>query len=187
MIDKTVRLVKAFAKESAKRLPYILAIFLLIIVLQGYNNGRITKGNSTDTKTLLNRVASLGEDNKKLTQQNIDLQRQTNNQLACLSNLFIDFINSGRAVTKADADSCSVSSALTEQATSSSEAATPQRASSNRASGASPSPSSQPAPAASPAQSTPSPIPAQPANNGLFDRLIFNPVTNVLKGVLGVQ
>lgn len=187
MIDKTVRLIKAFAKESAKRLPYILAIFLLIIVLQGYNNGRITKGNSTDTKTLLNRVASLGEDNKRLTQQNIDLQRQTNNQLSCLSNLFIDFINSGRSVTKADAASCSVSTASAAQTGAPSQPTASQQSSSNRVSGASPSSSSQSAPATSPAQPNPSPAPTQPANNGLFDRVIFNPVTNLLKGVLGVQ
>lgn len=125
MKDRIIRFVKALSNESVRRLPYIMFVLLVLLVIQSYNtshetaqNTKVVRQNSDSNKVLIQRIATLSEDNKHLTQQNIDLQKQTRDQVSCITNLFIDFVNSDKSLSKADATNCSVSTQDNAQASS---------------------------------------------------------------------
>lgn len=111
--DKIIRLLKALSNESVKRLPYIILVGLILIFIQfvHLNNKtaqsvRVATGNSIDTKTLLKRVAALSEDNKKLTQQNLDIAKQNAAHLDCVANLFAQYTRDQRPIYDIDLDKC---------------------------------------------------------------------------------
>lgn len=113
MTNKVVRLSKALRNESIKRLPWIFLIFLVLLFAQfvRFNsqtaeNTRIVRSNSTDTKTLLQRVADLSADNKRLTEQNLLLSKLTNDHVDCLAKLFARYTQDRQPVSYADLTTC---------------------------------------------------------------------------------
>lgn len=114
MRNKAIRLGKALRYESAKRLPAIIILLILIggwAFWQSYSKTaegvRVAKDNT-------NSIRRLGEDNQRLLQQNKDLSEQ-NNRLAkenakhidCIAKLFATFIETGQ-VGSVDVDSCTI-------------------------------------------------------------------------------
>lgn len=112
-----MRFLKALSNESVRRLPYVFLIFIILLFIQfiRFNhqtaeNTRIGRNNSTDTKTLLLRVKSLSEDNRRLTQQNIDLAKENATHLDCITKLFVTFLNGGLKPSQVDAARCTIES-----------------------------------------------------------------------------
>lgn len=123
-MDRLRRLANALRNETAKRLPYILLIFIVLSVIGGFKSYhkisegvQIAKDNSMSSKTLLQKVASLSEDNKRLSAQNKVISTQ-NNQLAqqnakhidCIAGLLAQYTRDQKPVLSVDLDNCSISS-----------------------------------------------------------------------------
>lgn len=113
MKDKIIRLAKALSNESVKRLPYIILIGLILIFIQfvHLNNQtaqgvRIATSNSVDSKTLLKKVAALSEDNKKLTQQNLDIAKENTAHLDCVAKLFAKYTRDLKPLYDINLDNC---------------------------------------------------------------------------------
>lgn len=152
---KVVRLSKALTNETVKRLPWVALVFLVLLFVQfvRFNaqtaeNTRIAKSNSVDSKVLLMQVAQLSEDNKRLTQQAIDLSKLNTEQQKCFFNIFVDSINLGTRPKRADVDNCTTRVIIFGQA-----------ASTSGKSSAQLSLSSQSASSSQPTPSTPTPQP----------------------------
>lgn len=193
MKDKIIRFTKALSNESVRRLPYIMLVLLVLLVVQSYStshqtaqNTKIVRQNSDSNKVLIQRIATLSEDNKRLTQQNIDLQKQTRDQVSCISNMFIDFVNSDKALSKADAANCSVSTQDSGQPASPSSQGSTQQSSLNHPTGSSSSqPSTQSAPssaASQPDNSQPN-APSQGQTNQSVLETILSPVKKLINGL----
>ena len=126
MINKVQRIATELVKESAKRVPYILLILLVLLLVQSYHNTQLARDNSSATKSLLKKVASLGEDNKRLSEENqtlsqqgIRLAQQNAGHIDCIKKLFVDYVNSG-VLSRADADNCTVDAVATSETSQSS-------------------------------------------------------------------
>lgn len=128
-MDKSIRMVKALAQETGKRIPWILITMGAILILQGIQNASVARENSADSKTLLQRVASLSEDNKRLAQGNQALTKQ-NNELAqaarnhtdCLAQLFARYTQTRTAIMSVDLNSCTTSTEQSVQSASTAQA-----------------------------------------------------------------
>jgi hypothetical protein len=109
MKDKFARLSKAFRNETVRRLPYIVVLLIILSFIQFFHlnqqtakSVRIATENSADSRALLKKVAALSEDNKKLTQQNIDLSQKNTDQIKCITKLFA----LGQRPLQVDVDTC---------------------------------------------------------------------------------
>lgn len=112
---------KALLTESAKRLPWILLLLGIIIVGQNIQTSKLQNQNQT---TLLKKIASqsadikrLSEQNHALSQQAIDLSNRSAQQVDCVKQLFVDYINTHQPITKANSATCTVTGHATPVAT----------------------------------------------------------------------
>lgn len=113
MRDKIIRLTKALSNESVKRLPYIILVGLVLVLVQfvRLNNQtaqsvRVATSNSVDVKKLLKRVASLSEDNKRLTKQNLDIAKENTAHLNCVAQLFAQYTRNLKPIYDVDLNNC---------------------------------------------------------------------------------
>lgn len=104
---------KALWLEAAKRLPYILLVFVVLWLVSAYTQFRKTTENIQATKNLTSRVVDLSQQNndlslqiKRLSAQNNALSRHNDVQQKCLFNLFVSFVNQAGVPTHADVDRC---------------------------------------------------------------------------------
>lgn len=72
MINKAIRLSKALRNETAKRVPVIIILGIILLLWSNYTNGQ--KANQT-----LNKIAALGQQIKDLSQQNKQLSLDNKN------------------------------------------------------------------------------------------------------------
>lgn len=110
MVNKTIRLGKAFWNESVKRLPYIIALLIIIGgvgALQSYRKTaesvRVGRDNSEQVKSLTLRI-------KKLTEENRDLNKQTRNQSFCFVKAFATYTQTLKPITLEQIIACNVTS-----------------------------------------------------------------------------
>lgn len=108
---KVYRLGKAFVKEGGKRLPYIVALFLLLIFLQGISTGRKATDNITATNENSVKLKLLTEKNARLTEKVIELQQQAIKQseenaahIDCVAEAFAHYTQTGEPVYFKDND-----------------------------------------------------------------------------------
>jgi cell division protein FtsB len=98
MINKLIRLIKALWQETLKRVPYIIALLIIIGMAAGIQSYRktaegvkIAKDNSVTIKNQGKDLKQQADDIKTLTQQNKNLSAQ-NNRLARANAAHIDCI-----------------------------------------------------------------------------------------------
>lgn len=113
MKNKSVRMLKAFKSEAARRLPFIAGIFA-VLLLVGAVQSYIRLGQTArNTEDIASKIKLQGDDIRLLTEQNKALAEQ-NNQLAqdnkqhidCISRLFVSFINNQGTPNNADIANC---------------------------------------------------------------------------------
>lgn len=115
MKDRAVRFAKAFGYESAKRIPYILLVMGAVLIWQGYQNSRQSAQNSAQLKTVVEQLTKVVNNTNTLSTKANGLATQANDignkntvHIDCVKDLFVDYINTGRKISKADSDRCSV-------------------------------------------------------------------------------
>lgn len=105
MINRVWRLIKAFGIEGARRLPYILIVFVILGAAGGidafFNSRDNTKNINANTNAIKNIVVEI----KNNDQSQHDAQDK---RAACLFNLIVSFIDTNTKPTHADVDNCQV-------------------------------------------------------------------------------
>lgn len=109
---RIVSITKAFATETAKRLPWIILLLGVLIIAQNIQDSKVRNQNQT---VLLKKIASQSEDIKRLSEQNhalsqqaIVLSNRSVQQVDCVKQLFVDYINTRKPIASVDSDACTV-------------------------------------------------------------------------------
>ncbi len=117
---KAKNLLIGLGRESIKRVPYMILVWVIIsfvqligVSRQTAEGVRIAKDNSLDSKILLQKVADLGVDNKALSlqnkqllEQNVQLANQNAAHIDCLANLFARYTRDLTPIQSIDLSAC---------------------------------------------------------------------------------
>lgn len=113
MKNKIIRLSKALRYESAKRLPWIIALVILLggfAFYQSYHKTaegvQIARDNTTSLKNLGLQIKTLTEQNTELTKQNNKLATENAKHIDCIAKLFAYWTQTGTPVTTTDLNAC---------------------------------------------------------------------------------
>jgi cell division protein FtsN len=112
-MGKIKRFSKAMWAESVKRLPYIAALLVILLLfgaVQSYRKTaegvRIASGNSEIIKKQSEIIKQQGKDIKALSEQNNSLAKENAAHIDCIAKLFASYINNGGLVSGADLNNC---------------------------------------------------------------------------------
>ncbi len=122
--NKIHRSLNAFKNESLKRIPYIGMVLAAILIyqfvqlnlqtaesVQSARRAALTAKEAADSsKRLLQRVATLSQDNKDINTQNKLLAERSNRQLDCVAQLFAKYTRDGLPIVIEDLNDCSATS-----------------------------------------------------------------------------
>lgn len=117
IINKIIRMVKAFSQEIVRRLPYIVGILLVLLFITGWlsyqktaEGVQIAKDNSNTIKEQGVDIKLLTEQNKQLSEQSNILASQNKAYIKCVATVFAKYTQDGRAVVIEDLERCVVTS-----------------------------------------------------------------------------
>lgn len=107
---------RAFLAETVKRLPFIVAVLAMLYMVQFYRLSVQTANNGKVANEILQQVAKLAEDNKKLAQQGRDINKSNQEHIDCMLGLFASYLNDiheRRTVGSVDLATCKTTSSTT--------------------------------------------------------------------------
>lgn len=103
--------VKAFGTESAKRIPYIVFVLLILLLVQGARSYsktveavNLATKNSEKVRILTEQNTDLLKKNKELNEQAVKISRENSAHIDCVAQLFARYTQVGIPVYLADND-----------------------------------------------------------------------------------
>lgn len=109
MNKKIIRTIRAYWSESLKRIPYVILIFLLIIIFQNRGNTNANERSLQDTQTLISAGSQRSKQIKELTAQNQRISKENQNYIKCIAQIFAQYTRNGKPITIENLDKCKFS------------------------------------------------------------------------------
>lgn len=166
--------------EWVTRIPYMIAVFVFLILILGFKSYqntvegvRIARENSEINRSVLQKIAGLSEDNKRLSEQNNELAQQNATHIDCVAKIFAEYTRDQRPIGEVDLNNCIINSDGTQAMGSSAKIGT----TAQRGNAPSATPSQQPS--SSPPSTPPPSSPAPPDNNGIIVDLPLLPPIHI--------